>query len=362
MVRPRTAKQAQEPDAAPAESADTPAPRDDTSAPRAANDPGVEVARARAAALDTSRTTQGLRIGNARVLIGTAGWTDPTLTAPGVFYPPKTSSAEDRLRYYASRFGMVEVDSPYYALPTASMAELWVQRTPSDFRFDVKAHALMTGHPTEVARLPKVLREALPADIAAKKRVYPKDLPGPVYDAVWGAFVDAMRPLHAAGKLGAVLLQFPRWFVPSVESKDAILEAKARLEGLPCAIEFRNGSWFSSRLAERTLQLLSDHALPFVMVDEPQGLQSSVPPIVAVTSPRLAILRLHGRRGDMWERPGATVAEKYRYLYDGDELADWAPPVREIAAQASEVHVVFNNCYGNYGTTNAAELGAMLAD
>jgi uncharacterized protein YecE (DUF72 family) len=240
------------------------------------------------------------------------------------------------------------------------MAERWVERTPPDFTFDVKAHALMTGHPSEVKRLPKVLRDALPAEVAAKQRVYPKDLPAEVYDAVWGGFVDALAPLHAAGKLGAVLLQYPRWLVPGAEARATIVEAKARLEGLPGAVEFRNRRWFAPGVAERTLAFLEEQGLPFVMVDEPQGLRSSVPPVTAVTSPALAIVRLHGRRGDMWERRGATVAEKYRYLYDREELSTWAPKVVEAAAEAKTVHVVFNNCYGNYATTNALEMTELL--
>ena len=195
----------------------------------------------------------------------------------------------------------------------------------------------------------------------AKRRVYPKDLPAEVYDAVWGGFVDVMQPLARAGRLGAVLLQFPPWFVPGDENRDAILEARDRLEGLPCAIELRKASWFDAGTTDRTLRLLSDNDLPFVMVDEPQGLESSVPPIMTVTSPALAIVRLHGRRGDQWERRGTTVAEKYRYLYDAEELDDWVPKVRAAAREAKETHVVFNNCYGNYGTTNALELGARLA-
>jgi uncharacterized protein YecE (DUF72 family) len=325
------------------------------------HDPGTDAARARAEAAGVDAATVVQWPGGGRVLLGTAGWTDPTLTAPGVFYPEGVTSPEERLRYYASRFPMVEVDSPFYALPTAQMAARWVERTPPGFRFDVKAHALMTGHPTEVKRLPAVLREALPADVAAKPRVYAGDLPPEVRDAVWGGFVDAIAPLAAAGKLGAVLLQYPRWFVPGSRARDEILEARARLEGLPCSVEFRSRRWFAPGTAERTLGFLADHALPFVMVDEPQGLDSSVPPIAAVTSPDLAILRLHGRRGDQWERRGATVAEKYRYLYDGAELEAWTPRIAEVASRARETHVVFNNCYGNYGTTNALEMTALLS-
>jgi len=330
--------------------------------PDPAHDPGVDAARARAEAAGVDDVRAVAAVDGGRILVGTAGWTDPTLTAPGVFYPDGVSSPEARLRHYAERFSMVEVDSPFYALPTAQMAQRWVERTPDDFVFDVKAHALMTGHPTEVKRLPGVLRAALPPDAAAKPRVYAKDLPPEVLDAVWGGFVDAMAPLAAAGKLGAVLLQYPRWFVPGSRARDEILEARRRLEGLPFSVELRSRRWFAAGTQEQTLRFLSDHDIPFVMVDEPQGLESSVPPIAAVTSPRLAIVRLHGRRGDQWERRGTTVAEKYRYLYDGAELDDWVPKVRATAKAAKETHVVFNNCYGNYGTTNALELTARLME
>ncbi len=96
------------------------------------------------------------------VRVGTASWTDPTMVAKGVFYPDGASSAEDRLRYYATQFPVVEVDATYYALPRKEQARLWAERTPDDFVFDVKAHALMTGQPSEVKRLPKGLREELP--------------------------------------------------------------------------------------------------------------------------------------------------------------------------------------------------------
>jgi uncharacterized protein YecE (DUF72 family) len=122
--------------------------------------------------------------GGGRIRIGTAGWTDPTLTAPGVFYPDGCSSAEQRLRYYAERFSMVEVDSTYYALPARRMVERWVERTPDDFIFNAKAHALMTGQPTEVARLPRDLKDALPQALRVKRRIYGKDLPPELTDEV----------------------------------------------------------------------------------------------------------------------------------------------------------------------------------
>ena len=96
------------------------------------------------------------------------------------------------------------------------------------------------------------------------------------------------------------------------------------------------------------------------MVDGPQGLKSSIPPVTAVTSVELAVVRFHGRRTDLWEKPNIPVVERFRYLYDEDQLADWVPRIREVAKAAKQTHVLMNNCFGNYGTTNARELADLL--
>lgn len=325
------------------------------------HDPGAQSAVERAAAVtDAPPAGVQLKTGQ-RIRIGTAGWTDRTLLPAGLFYPKGVETPEDRLRFYASRFPLVEIDSSYYGLPVRRNSELWVERTPDGFSFDIKAYALMTGHPTEVARFPKVLRDALPPSVAAQKRVYPRDLPVEIYDEVWTLFRDAIEPLATAGKLGSVLLQYPQWFVPNAAARNALLQARDRLDGIPCTIEFRNRRWFDPPIRDRTLAFLRDHALPYVIVDEPQGLPNSVPPIAAVTAPQLAIVRFHGHRDDLWNRRGVAVVDKYRYLYDRDELASWVPRVLEVAERAEETHIVFNNCYANYGTTNAIEMSAMLA-
>ena len=282
------------------------------------------------------------------------------MTAPGVFYPDGTNTAEERLQYYASQFPIVEVDATYYALPARRMAELWLERTPPHFTFDIKAHALMTGQPTEVKRLPRALRDELPDELTEKRRIYAKDLPDELYDEVWAEFRDALMPLHSAGKLGSVLLQYPRWVFPSSENREAILDAQRRMGDMPVAVEFRNGSWFNERNVERTVRFLEDNRIPLVMVDGPQGMRSSIPPIMAVTSPDLAIVRFHGRRTETWEASNIPVVERFRYLYDRDELGEWVPRIREAAQRARETHVLMNNCYANYGATNAREIAEML--
>ena len=259
------------------------------------------------------------------------------MTAPGVFYPDGVTKPEARLRYYASRFPIVEVDSTYYAIPARRMAELWNERTPDGFVFDVKAHALMTGQPSEVSRLPKEIR-----------------------DAVWKIFLDALEPLRDSGRLGGILLQYPRWVGPSRANAAMIEDARSRLEGWHAAVEFRNRAWFDERTRPRTLALLRRNELAYVSVDSPPGFESSVPAIAEATSPKLAIVRFHGRNTDTWEAKVAQVSQRFRYLYDETQLREWLPMIRAISEQTEEVHLVFNNCYGNYGTTNALEMAGML--
>jgi uncharacterized protein YecE (DUF72 family) len=325
-----------------------------------AHDPGADGAAQRSAATGDAGAVP-IDVGGHQIRVGTASWTDPTMTAAGVFYPPGADSAEERLQYYASQFPLVEVDATYYALPYPRMAELWRDRTPPDFTFDIKAHALMTGQPTELNRLPKAIKEELPGELKEKKRIYRKDVPEELLDAVYRQFRDALEPLIDAGKLGAVFVQFPKWVFPSNEARELILETRQRLE-VPIAVEFRHGSWFNEKNAERTVKFLEDNKIPYVAVDEPQGFKSSVPPVIVPTSQELAIFRFHGRNAENWEKKNITPAERFRYLYDEDELADWTPKIAAVAKKTRETHAVYNNCFSNYGTTNAQEAARLLAE
>jgi uncharacterized protein YecE (DUF72 family) len=326
------------------------------------HDPGADIAAERASGvLDAAAVPIELPDG-AHVRVGTSSWTDPTMTAGTVFYPAGVDSAEERLQFYASQFPLVEVDATYYALPSERTSRLWVERTPPDFVFDIKGHALLTGQPTETKRLPKAIREELPAELAAKSRIYARDLAPELRHAVWQMFLDGLAPLRESGQLGAVVLQYPRWFFPTHESREEILAAKEQLGDQRFAVEFRHGSWFNEKNADRTMRFLTDNRIPFVIVDEPQGFKSSVPPVVAVTSPELAVVRFHGRRKETWEAPNIPVVERFRYLYDREELADWTPKLRDAGKQTRDLHVLMNNCYANYGATNARELARLLAD
>lgn len=328
------------------------------------HDPGSIVAAERAAAA-TAATPDGdvaampVYVGATTIRVGTAGWTDRTLTARGVFYPEGVSTPEARLRFYASRFSMVEADAGFYAIPDPVNAERWVERTPDDFVFNIKAHALMTGHPTEVARLPRSIRDVIPATLGP--RVYAKDLPLELRDEVWRLFGAAVRPLHAAGKLGAILLQFAPWIRPSRNAPAMFARAREQLGDLPIAVEFRHPSWLEPTLRERLWSQLRDHGMTYVVADTPPGTANSLPRVPAVTTSGLAIVRLHGRRSETWAARHVSVVEKYRYLYDREELEEWLRVILELGEQTERIHIVFNNCYANYGTTNAVEMARLLS-
>ncbi|HYC51995.1 MAG TPA: DUF72 domain-containing protein [Gemmatimonadaceae bacterium] len=327
-----------------------------------AHDPGTTAGSERAEAVRKGAVQPITTARGTSILIGVASWTDPSMTATGVFYPVGVSSPEARLRYYASRFPLVEVDSTYYAIPARRSAELWVERTPPGFVFDAKAHALMTGQPSEVNRLPGYIRDALPERLAKQERVYATDLPDEVRDEVWLAFLDALSPLRESGRMGSLLLQFPRWFTPTRASAALLEDAARRLDGWRTAVEFRNREWFSDRLRKRTLALLQRNGLVHVVVDAPPGFESSVPAVPAATSRALAVVRFHGRNTNTWEAKVTRVSDRFRYFYDREQLRGWLPLITAITEQSEEVHLVFNNCYGNYATTNALEMASMILD
>jgi uncharacterized protein YecE (DUF72 family) len=289
---------------------------------------------------------------------GISSWTEKTLVESG-WYPRGARDPAARLRYYASRFPLVEADSTYYALPDPRMAEHWVERTPEGFTMNVKAFASLTGHYTEVARLPKDLAAALPVAAQGKKRVYPKDLGAELLTEIARRFRVAVAPLAEHGRLGLVLFQYPQWFVISRENKAQLASVKELFPGWRVAIEFRNATWTSDRNREETLAWLRDHDLVYTCVDEPQGFASSVPPIAEATSD-LALVRFHGRSAERWTRKTEAARDRFRYKYEQGELAEWVPKVRRLSERAKEVHLVMNNCFGDYAVVNAEEMERLL--
>jgi uncharacterized protein YecE (DUF72 family) len=286
------------------------------------------------------------------IRVGTASWTDKTLLASG-WYPDDATTPEQRLAYYAGRFPLVEVDATYYSPPAERTAELWAERTPPGFLFNIKAFSLLTGHPTRVASLYKDLRPE-----TDKRNIYPGDLPPDAYEQVWERFLSALGPLVEAKKLGVVLFQFPPWFTIRRSNKEYIKEVANRCSPLRVAVELRHASWFDGQNQAETLDFLRRHHLPYVSVDMPQGHTSSIPPVLAATSD-LAVVRFHGH-SDKWT--SKDIYEKFGYRYSQRELKDWAPKLTKLAAEVGEVHVLMNNCYSDYAQTNAQTLLDLLGE
>jgi uncharacterized protein YecE (DUF72 family) len=301
-----------------------------------------------------------VRIGEHPVLTGSCSWADKTLVQEGDWYPRKTMSAEERLRYYAAHFPLTEVDSTYYAPPSEQQARLWAERTPAGFRFDVKAYSLLTGHPTRPNSLWKDLREQLPGDVLAKRNIYANHLDSEALDEAWRRFGSALRPLHEAGKLGSVLFQYPPWFVPRKDNRAELEVLRERLPDYLISVEFRSPMWLAEkRDRERTLELLEEHGLILVGLDAPAA--SKLPRLFAVTNPELEVIRFHGRSDSTWADTSGSAAERFRYLYSCQELEQLAEPIVSVAREARETHLLMNNCYRDYAVRNAAELRDLLA-
>lgn len=308
---------------------------------------------ARASAL-SERAPLPARIGPLR--FATAGWTDRTLLSCGAFYPPAAKTPEARLRHYAAHFSLVEVDATYYALLPASLAERWIAWTPPDFRFDIKAFPSFTGHPIDLGRLPSDLKAAC---IAAghEGRAYADKLPSEITKEIASRFLDLLEPLARAGRLSSVLLQFPPWFTATRGNVQKLEALRATHPDVPFSVEFRNASWLLPARQPRVFERLRELEMSYVCVDEP-----GLPAVVAVTNPHLSLVRFHGHNRAGWQKKAASVHERFDYLYDPGELAAWVAPIRELARETAEVHVVFNNCVRNYAVLGAKDLAVLVED
>lgn len=295
------------------------------------------------------------------ILTGTCSWTDRTLVRESDWYPRKTMSAKDRLVYYASQFPVTEIDSTYYAPPAEHQAELWAARTPEGFRFNVKAYSLLTGHPTRPASLWPDIRQQLDPQAEGKRNVYAHHLPDDALEEVWQRFAAALRPLRDAGKLGAVLFQYPPWFVPRRDNRQEIKRLPERMPDYRLGVELRAPSWLKEkRDRERTLGLLRGHELVLACVDAPRV--AELPRgLFTATNDDLLLVRFHGRSDGTWKGTSRTAAERFQYLYSEDELRELARPLARAAAQARETHLLMNNCYRDYGVRNAGQLRDVLA-
>jgi uncharacterized protein YecE (DUF72 family) len=246
------------------------------------------------------------------------------------WYPRGVSTSKARLGYYSERFDTVEVDSPYYHLPDPAVTGRWAQRTPPEFSFHVKAHKTMTGH-EEADR-----------------------------GQAFAAFRASLEPLELSGKLVGVLLQYHPRVVKSPEAKEELSFVRPLLEPLVPLVEFRHRSWLEEGEREDTLEFLRENGLAYVTVDAPPTRASNVLPTVPAATHRVAYVRFHGRNVKTWNIKAEKSAERFNWMYEREELAEWVGRLATLAEEADEVYAMFNNNRDDFAPRSAVLLRGLL--
>lgn len=257
----------------------------------------------------------------AEVYIGTSGYSYRDWVGP--FYPAGTRQ-DEMLSFYAEEFSFTEVNSTFYRLPSARMFESMLKKVPDNFLFTVKAFQGLTHQRGETVK-----------EEAAK-------------------MIEALKPLSAEGRLGALVLQFPYSFKATEDNRDYLEVLRDLLLDLPLVVEFRHYSWLNSE----TWSLLRSLAVGYVCVDAPRlrGLPGSA---TQSTAP-VAYVRFHGRNAaTWWEHEEAW--QRYNYLYTEEELSEWVPRINFLARNSERVFVAFNNHFGSQAVTNARMLKRLLS-
>jgi uncharacterized protein YecE (DUF72 family) len=286
------------------------------------------------------------------IRIGTCSWADDALSR--YWYPPGTAPKE-RLPYYAERFSTVEVDSTYYRVPDETMVRGWAERTPPGFVMHVKAFGLLTRHPVKLEQVPPDLREGLPVDDRGRVDRPPRAARAEVFRA----FLAALEPLHASGKLGGILFQMPQYVVWKPSSLDYLEWAREQVGGHAFLFEPRHASWYAESVRAELLRYLEQRQMTWVVVDAPKTDAANVPRTLVATTTPLAYVRFHGRNAGTWNVRGGSAAQRFDYLYTEGELREWVPPLRELASEAEEAYALFHNNNQTNGVAQAPA-GAQL--
>ncbi|MBD2869363.1 DUF72 domain-containing protein [Paenibacillus arenilitoris] len=263
--------------------------------------------------------------------IGLAGWGDHDLYVPG-------AKAGSKLAQYAKHFPLVEVDTTFYAIQPRERFAKWVDETPDTLHFVVKAYQGMTGHQRGPAAMPNEQGDQ------------------------FAAFRDMLEPAARAGRLKAALFQYPPWFDCTRDNVRVLREAKARMEGIPCALEFRHQSWFEGEMREKSLAFMVREGWIHSVCDEPQAGRGSVPTVLKATDRDATVVRFHGRNAAGWNQGGAANWREVRYLYrySDEELSDWADKLLRLQEESEHICVVFNNNSGGDAADNAKRMMELL--
>ena len=253
--------------------------------------------------------------------VGVAGWSYPDWE--GIVYP-KTPRG-DGLAYLTRYFDTIEVNSPFYRIPTAKTTSSWARRASANpnFRFTLK---LFQG--------------------------FTHDRNASVEDE--RGFKDALVPLVDAGVMGGLLLQFPWSFKNEPESRSYLNELFDRFDAYPLVLEVRHASWNDREL----YQLLERRAVGFCNIDQPL-IGRSIAPTDKATGP-VGYVRLHGRNYQDWFRENAGRDARYDYLYSDDELDPWIDKISEVSENASETYVITNNHFRGQAVVNALQIRSRI--
>lgn len=267
------------------------------------------------------------------VQIGLAGWGDHDSLYPS------SLKANDKLNYYARHFSVVEIDSTFYAIQSPERMKKWITDTPDHFKFVVKAYQGMTGH----QRSSQTTEE--------KKK------------AMYDAFLAMIQPLIEADRLLFVLFQFPPWFDCMTKHVMVLRTIKNKMGEIPCAIEFRNQTWYDEKYRERTLQFIEKENWIHSVCDEPQAGEGSIPIVEYASSADYTLVRFHGRNVSGWNDTGDGNWREVRYLYNYSEaeLAEWKLRLDRLQQQSKTIIVIFNNNSGGHAAHNAKQLMTMFA-
>ena len=257
------------------------------------------------------------------VRVGVAGWSYPDWE--GIVYPASQPPRFDPLAFLVGFFDAIEINSTFYRPATRSTTASWVRRSESnaDFRFTVKLYRSFTHE-----------RSPSPDDVKAVK--------------------DGLSPLVQAGRLGAVLLQFPWSFKNEPDSRDYLEGLLDMFGEYPMVIEVRHASWDRPQFYES----LRERGVGFCNIDQPR-IGRSLGPSEASTGP-IGYVRLHGRNYRDWFREKAGRDARYDYLYSEEELDPWLEKVSRIAEESAETYVIANNHFRGQAAVNALQFKARL--
>jgi uncharacterized protein YecE (DUF72 family) len=260
-----------------------------------------------------------------KVHIGPAGWSYKDWE--GVVYPKKAGSKFDPLSYLAQFFDTIEINSSFYRPPTPTTTKSWARRVAdnSEFTFTAKLHRVFT-------------HERGKATVEDEK-----------------AFREAMDPLVEAGKLGAILIQFPWSFKNTDEERAYLMRLLTQFQEYPLVLEVRHVSWNTPAIYEE----LEERGVGICNIDQPLFSKSIKP--AAVTTSGIGYVRLHGRNYADWFREQAPRDDRYNYLYSLDELDPWITRIKEVAKQTRESYVITNNHFLGKAVVNALEIKSILA-